>query len=429
MKQSIFLSRMLPVALVFGTAWAARGQFGHEYGATWAAAIGILAAIVFSGREDWYKRLPAITALAAIAWGAGGMISYGMLVGYSHAPDLLNTGYGMLMLTIAGGLYGYMGGGVLGLALESTPVRKVDWASLFTQMIAGGYLCWGVLIHQLEWLMTPPRSELWAGCLGASLALGWYMYRHGYHRALRTAWYSALGGGFGFGLGVFLQRLGHASGITFNWWNVMEYSTGFFSGLGLSYALYSRSYWPKTVTPHRTSNIIGWVFLVVLLPVLNLLEAVQFEKLVKQGIALNMERPESFAFAWRSITCVLSLILSVILTIYFRPARQQPSRTQVNWLILIYLTWYIVLSNILSATWLHHKFDSQHLYWVNLVVIAIMLFKSKTFSGITDDNVPVRPWTAHLLKWWGIALLILLLAACYAVTLNYQHGGARLRFE
>lgn len=428
MKGSLFLTRMLPVALVFGTAWATRGQFGHEYGATWAAAIGISTAIVLSGREDWYKRLPVIVALSAIAWGAGGMISYGMIVGYSHAPNLLNTSYGMLMLTIVGGLYGFMGGGVLGLTLESAPDKKVDWAAVFTQMVAGGVLCWGVLIHQFAWLMTPPRSELWAACLGASLALGWYMYRNGYYRSLRTAWYSALGGGFGFGFGVFLQRLGHASGIKFNWWNVMEYSTGFFSGLGVSFALYSKNYWPKTMAPIKVSNIIGWIFLVVLLPALNLLEAVQYEKLVKQGVALNVSNPENFALIWRSVACVLSLILAIVLTSYFKPSKQHPSRTQINWFVITYLLWYILLSNILSATWLHGKFDSQHLYWVNLIVVAFMLFKSNTVSTIPEAS-QTPAWTTHVLKWWGIALLIILLAACFAMMLSHQHGGARLRFE
>ncbi len=427
MKGSFFLTRMLPVALAFGTAWAVRGQFGHEYGATWAAAIGMLTAIVLSGREDWYKRLPVIVGLGAIAWGAGGMISYGMIVGYSHAPNLLNTGYGMLMLTIVGGLYGFMGGGMLGLTLESTPDKKVDWAAVVTQMVAGGVLCWGVVIHQLEWLMTPPRSELWAACLGASLALGWYMYRNSYHRALRTAWYSALGGGFGFGFGVFLQRLGHASGIKFNWWNVMEYSTGFFSGLGLSFGLYSRNDWPKTIPPIKLSNIVGWIFLIFLLPVVNLLEAIQFKKLVAQGTALNVTDPEGFAFTWRTIACIVSLLFAVLLTRYYKPGRPDLSRTQINWLIVAYLTWYILLSNILSATWLHGKFDSQHLYWVNLLVITYMLFKSKTTSAIGDTTSTA--WTNHLLRCWGVAFVILLLAACFAITLSYQHGGARLRFE
>ncbi|MCW3118165.1 MAG: hypothetical protein JWM28_2247, partial [Chitinophagaceae bacterium] len=222
---------MLPVALALGTAWAARGQIGHEYGAAWAGSIGVAAAISLSGRKDWYSRFPVVAALGAIAWGTGGIISYGKVVGFGHAADYLNTSYGLVMLLFIGGLYGFLGGGITGLALESSPEKKVDWAALMTQLFAGGYLCWGLFIFELEWFMTPPRSELWAACLGAALALGWWLYRNGYTHALRTAFFSALGAGFGFGFGNFLQRMGQASGINFNWWNVMEYSIGFCGGL------------------------------------------------------------------------------------------------------------------------------------------------------------------------------------------------------
>lgn len=420
---------MLPVGLAFGTAWAARGQIGHEYGATWAAAIGILTAIAISGREDWYRRLPVIVALGAVVWGAGGMISYGKIVGYSHAPDLLNTGYGMLMLTIVGSLYGFMGGGIVGLTLESTPTHKADWAALFTQMAAGGYLFWGMFIFQLQWLMTPPRSELWAACMGASIALGWYLYRNGYARALRTAWYSSLGAGFGFGFGVFLQRAGHSSGIKFNWWNVMEYSIGFFSGLGLAFSIFTRK-WPKTVAPDKISNLFGWVFLLAVLPLINLIEAVQFDKLVKQGVSLNATDVEQFASAWRLTAWVISVLFAIALSYYYKPGRLYGSKNKTIVFTLAYLTWYILISNIIGATWLHNKFDSQHLYWVNLLVITILLFKGRTAAVPLDDEAGTdNQWTAHLLKCWGIALLIILLAAGIAITFSYQHPGAQLRFE
>ena len=49
-KKPILLVRLLPAGLAMGTAWAARGQIGHEYGAAWAAAIGTLAVLALS---DW----------------------------------------------------------------------------------------------------------------------------------------------------------------------------------------------------------------------------------------------------------------------------------------------------------------------------------------------------------------------------------------
>src|SRR5665213_53131 len=121
---AFFIRKMLPVALALGTAWAARGQIGHEYGAAWAGAIGVLAVICLSGRNDWYARLPAIVALGSISWGISGVISYGAVVAYGQAGDYLNVSYGLMMLVVIGGLYGFLGGGITGLALESSSEKK-----------------------------------------------------------------------------------------------------------------------------------------------------------------------------------------------------------------------------------------------------------------------------------------------------------------
>lgn len=425
---SLFLKRMLPVALALGTAWASRGQIGHEYGATWAAAIGVFTVIALSGRQDWYDRLPTIVALGAIAWGAGGMISYGKIVGYGHAADYLNTSYGLVMLMIIGSLYGFMGGGITGLALENTPDKKVDWASLFTQMFAGGYLFWGFFIFQLEWFMTPPRSELWAACMGACLALGWFLYRNGYTHALRTAFFSALGAGFGFGFGNFLQRMGYVSGIKFNWWNVMEYSIGFFGGLGMAYGVYSSNKWPKTIASSKTSNITGWIFLMFLLPAINLAEAVSTERMTGTGEGIQAADPAQFARLWQQVMWIMSAVFAVFLTWYYKPGLLSGSRNKNIAVALIYLAWYILISNFVSAIWHTPKFVSQHLYWINLVVLVWMLYRFRE-NAVGEVFQPSHAYSSTLLKWWAAALALILIVSYIAVSMAYVHKNAQLRFE
>jgi hypothetical protein len=51
-----FQSRALLViltALSVSIGWGIRGQFGHEYGAALAGAIGGMSVALLSGREDW----------------------------------------------------------------------------------------------------------------------------------------------------------------------------------------------------------------------------------------------------------------------------------------------------------------------------------------------------------------------------------------
>lgn len=420
---------MLPVALAFGTAWAVRGQFGHEYGATWAAAVGILVLLAVCNREDWFERLPVIVVLGALAWGSGGMISYGKVVGYGFAPDFLNTGYGLLMLAIIGGLYGFIGGGITGLALSASPDKKVDWAGLFTQMVAGGCLFYGFFINQLEWLMTPPRSELWAACMGAALALGWYLYRNGFSAALRVAFFSALGAGFGFGFGNFLQRMGYSSGIKFNWWNVMEYSIGFFGGLGIAYGVFSNSKWPVSVKADKMSNNVAWVFLVMVLPVINLLNVVTQEKLLATGKGINVGDPAVFAVNWQTAIWVMSLLFILFSIYFFRPSVQIGfTRKRAIVFGLFFLTWYIIISNALYAIWLVPEFSSQHLYWMNLIVIGALLLR-KNFEPIGYGEVFTR-WSKFKWWYWPVVVIVTMLILSYiAVSVDYTHPNAQLRFE
>lgn len=424
----LFLKKMLPTALAFATAWAARGQIGHEYGATWAAAIGIGTLIVLSGRKDWYARFPVIIALGAIGWGSGGMISYGKVVGYGHTADYINTSYGLLMLMLIGCLYGFIGGGMTGLALESTKEKKVDWASLLVQMFVGGFLVWGWLIYQLGWLMTPPRSELWAASLGAAFALGWYIYRNKNYQALRVAFFSALGAGFGFALGNFLQRMGQTTGIIFNWWNVMEYSIGFFSGLGFSYSVFIHSRWPVTIAPERMSNIFAWVFLIVILPVFNLTEGVNTNIMMRTGKEINAANPEAFALTWQLIMWAISVVLMIVLLKTFRPGTQKSATAYHSmWFVLIYLIWYIIISNVISAIWLTPKFSSQHLYWVNLIVIWLLMRKSVTQPEDMVESTSTG-YSGKLIKWWIAAIVIILILSYIAVTFGRVNTNTDLRF-
>ena len=82
---------ILIVAMSLATAWAIRGQFGHEQGAAWAGAIGGLALVLVSNRKEWYNKMILVALASAVGWGAGGMISYGIVVGYGRADNFINS--------------------------------------------------------------------------------------------------------------------------------------------------------------------------------------------------------------------------------------------------------------------------------------------------------------------------------------------------
>ena len=172
-------------------------------------------------------------------------MSYGLVVGYGRADDFGNALYGLEMLFVIGGLYGFMGGGFFGLAVSDTKKNPVNWAPLIVEMTLGGILFYYFLINQYGWKVNPPRSEVWAVCLGVAAALTWNLIRNKNYAALRVAIFTSMGAGFGFAFGNFLQVLGTVSEIHFNFWNVMEYSLGFFGGIGLAYGTLTAEWEPE----------------------------------------------------------------------------------------------------------------------------------------------------------------------------------------
>jgi hypothetical protein len=410
------------VALFLGLGWAIRGHFGHEWGAAWAGGIAGLAVIAASGRRDWLSRLPTLTALAAIGWAVGGMMSYGIIVGYGRGNDFGNVLYGLAMLGVVGGLYGFIGGGMFGLGLESSEEKKPDWAVLVTQMVAGGYLFWGIFIYQFEWLMTPPRSELWAGCLGAAAALAWYLQRNGYFSALRVAGYSCLGAGFGFAIGNFFQTMGHASGVAINWWNVMEFTLGFFGGLAMSYAVFTRP-WPEGRSASKVANGVALCFLLFALPATNLLHAFDTEQFIRLADRTGIANPEAFA-SWHFTLGWLAIVVFGSTGLVLK--RNMKTGVLLLFCYAIYYTFFSHIRKGFLAGAGGIQLE-QYFYWVVLTAAAVLWF------FIRDKQIPpVRDFKPDSWQRWTIyvvtALMIIIIAAFIAVNSHGSMGGAHERF-
>lgn len=419
---------ILLVMLTLGTVWAIRGSFGHEYGAAWAGAVGVMVLILVSGRKDWYQNWPDIAAMGAIGWGVTGMISYGRVVGYGRSFDFINTSYGLLSLLVIGGLFGFLGGGLTGLMLESSKKKKIQWASLVTQMVAGAWIFWGYLIYQLQWYMTPPRSELWAACLGASAALAWYMRRNGFKNAWYVAFSTMLGAGFGFSFGNFLQVLGNVSGIAFNWWNAMEYSIGFWGGLGMAYGVFSREWDEMRPLPGSAHN---WsiVFLFVIIPLITIVKAFSPEQIAELGRQLQVSNLETFQIIQWALVLAVSVAALIIITGQFKKLRSG-EHSQRQMLIVLFTTWiwYKLLQVILSGILYEYHFSSDDLAVLNIVAVAVLyrVFKiqspfSKTLSDQTFSSALIRTGV-------GIGFIIFLLAAI-AIQTHDGLPGQQQRFD
>lgn len=414
-NRQTFLS-VLVVAMAFGTAWAIRGKFGHEQGAAWAGAIGAISVVLVAKRKDWYNKVFKIALAAAVGWGLSGMISYGMVVGYGRGNDFLNVYYGLLMLFVIGVLYGFLGGGLFGLALAESKEFKISWASLIAEMMAFALLTYGLLINQLEWFMTPPRSELWAACFGAAIALAWFILRHKQQSALRVAIWSALGGGIGFSFGNFLQVIGAGSSLPFNFWNIMEYSIGFFGGLGMAYATLT-SVWPSTDgVADKKSNLAPILFLAVFIPFVLWDQSFVADKLdfiLKLG-------GSSGTISLFQVISLISILLgaAIMLTTFLRP---EYNYKEVRSIFIVYLGIYAFLSFLLTGILVHPI--EQYLYLVNIVVILVVLPSLHDNFKLTVES-PGKWVTAT-----GVCIILIALLAVIALQSHPELPGSQVRFK
>ncbi|UCF37167.1 MAG: hypothetical protein JSU96_20660 [Acidobacteriota bacterium] len=423
--------RLIIAALAMGLAWALRGHFGHEHGAAWAGAVGTLAVLIVVRRSDWNRRLPVLASLGALGWSIGGIMSYGIVVGYGRGTDFLNVLYGLAMLFVIGGLYGFLGGGFFGLGLETTSQRRPAWHSLACEMVVGAVLIWGILVYQFEWLMTPPRSELWAACLGAAMALTWFLYRNGFKRSLVLACYSGLGAGIGFSFGNFLQTLGTVSGYALNWWNLMEFTLGFCGGLGMGYAV-TRTGWEESDTESKASNLIGAVFLLIVIPIVNLIQSFEWERLVSQVQRLNLPGVAEIAATQRVLGwAVLGAFLLIGMAVLWRLGAEAAGTSQAVVCVfgLIYLLEFIVFSFVRKAVYVtgFSTQPEQFIYWVFLLLLTglvFLLFRRNPPARLAPEVlVPIR-WDLS-----GVGIAVLLVALAW-LSVNLHNGlpGAHTRF-
>jgi hypothetical protein len=422
-----FLYSLIIAGMALATAWAIRGQFGHEQGAAWAGGIGGLAIVLLSKRKDWYQKAFQIALASAVGWGITGMISYGVVVGYGRGTDFGNVYYGLLMLFIIGSLFGLLGGGLFGLMLADRPDKRVQWHLLIVEMVIGGMLFYQLLIETLGWLMTPPRQESWAFCVGMVVAMYWHMIRNQQFSALRVSIFAGAGGGFGFALGNFLHVMGGVSGIKFNFWNVMEYSIGFFGGIGMAYGTFT-SEWEKTAeTTSKNKWLAPLVILCVIIPLVVWDQSFRTEKLVKametigtSGSALSI----AASIQWFALLLFVAFFGLSLYRFYIgREKETSLSHEDVKVFFLGNLGIYTVYSLLITCAFMSIYRIEQYLYVVNLVVIGLLI--SKFEISFTNRGLNISRWAINLL----FILAIIALFTAIAVSSHGELGGSHKRFE
>jgi hypothetical protein len=427
MKDKKLWLSMLLVGMSLGTAWAIRGQFGHEQGAAWAGGIGSLSILLVAKRKDWLSKAFSVTLAGAVGWGLGGMMSYGMVVGYGRATDFVNVFYGFLMLFVIGGLYGFIGGGFFGFALLNPKKTEVKWSRLIVEMVVSGLVFYFFMIEQFGWNMTPPRAEHWAICFGLAVALTAHLVRNKQYAPLRVAVFAGLGGGFGFAFGNFLHVLGRVSEIDFNFWNVMEYSLGFFGGLGMSYGAFTAKWEDNEEETSGNTQLLSLLGMSILLPLIVWQQSFESERVFKM-----LEKINFFDIDFGvNVTLLFSLVLILAFSTfyYFRIKSITTNKFPYSEIKLLFVGLfgiYMIFSWLITGAFLSTYRVEQYLYLVNFLIVVLLINKAEVTFGDNHHNmINLKSWIGGLM---GVVVLIAILAIV-AINTHGELDHSQKRFD
>ncbi len=268
---------MLYTAMAAGMGWGIRGQYGHETGAMIAGALASLTIMMFFATNASTLAVSRAAAMATVAIGVGGSMTYAQTVGLTHDPQFVGNWeawrWGMLGLFVKGGIWiGYFGV-FLGMGLGGKRYRPQEMLILISCLIGLVFLGTWLLntpfdpekrilpkiYFSTSWYFQPdkldlkPRPENWGGLLLALLGLTAYT---GFVRrdwlAVRLCACAFLAGGLGQAGGQCIQSYhswnpdafnqGWLSNIaifkSFNWWNMMETGFGFVFGALVAFGVW-----------------------------------------------------------------------------------------------------------------------------------------------------------------------------------------------
>jgi len=224
--------------------WGLRGYIGGgPFGAMIPGAMVVLSISMLLDLPPAFTAIAVVFGVAGI--GIGGEMTYGQTLGFLRETD--TVWWGTAGTTVKGGVWGLLGGGVLGLGLIHRRLDKKTIIIAFALILIGLLIGFKLINDpKLIYFSDPvnkPRSESWGALLVGAIALLIYLKfklkSEDFRIISRFALWGLIGGALGFGMGGFWLVLGSVlpqDVIVKSWWKLMEFSFGFLLGGAFGYA-------------------------------------------------------------------------------------------------------------------------------------------------------------------------------------------------
>jgi hypothetical protein len=320
--------------------------------------------------------------------------------------------------------------------------RRFCWGTSLVLHLAGGWWAAFLLLVFLvdglgiEFRMTPPRGDNWAGALGMTAGAFLFFLRHGLTAAARAALVCGFCGGFGFATATFLKLVevklvpqvlsavfGPGAWQT-NWHSVLEQTYGFLNGVGLAIAfvpLARRQ--PRVADEPRLrlwTEVVAVAFVLLAIPYVNLVKNVPNWVQHKAVPAILYGVP---AVAWFNVGFGLLAVAALVLLVGHlrRPLALIPEtwlgKGQLLYLVLL---WWMVIGNLMRAIppFAEQRLITEGVIHVNAVLCTLFVLLWPWPLSLPDR--PPWPAAARTLVFVAAAGLLLL-----ALTVAVESFGTR----
>ena len=255
------------------------------------------------------------------------------------------------------------------------------------------------------------------------MAMVWHMARNKLDSPLRVALFSALGAGLGFAFGNFLQILGNVLEISFNMWNVMEYSIGFFGGIAMAYGVFT-SEWPdESLVPETWENRTALLLTFVFIPIIVFNQSRLYEVISGNSIE-NMDLNE-ITFAGSIAAAIIIVAMAVIGWIVTVKSKHSFKRQDVMVLFILYFASYIFISYCVTGAFSGIFMLNHHLYVINFIVVLVL--SGQRFPAFFEhhgSDISGTKW----LQYFTAIIVIIIILTLILINIHGEMNGANARF-
>jgi len=337
--------------------------------------------------------------------------------------------------------------------------RRVCWGtSLILHLAVGWWLAFLFVVLMvdglgIEFRMTPPRGDNWAGALGMTAGALVYCLRAGLIPVAFAALVSGFVGGFGFATATFLKLvevkyvpllLSHFFGESpwqTNWHSVLEQTYGFFNGIGIALAMgYLARRLPRGSDEPRTrlwTEEAAVAFVLLAITYMNLVKNVP-----------HWVESKAIPFMWYGLPSRIwfnlgyGLLAAAVIGLLGRHQRSRLALIPESWLgkgQLFYLVflWWMVIGNLMRAIppFQEQRLITEGVIHANAVLCTgLILVWPKPGHWPDREKETISPRSLRNVAMAGIAALLVTVAAESFGTRaihgsDYvRHAGYHMRF-